>query len=279
MTLACRDPAKAKAAVQSICDSIVRFDKRVADRVNWDQLELSDIESIDAFAARQTEPLHMLVNNAGAILPTKQVIHGVDACMMANHLGPTLLTWRLAHLLAQAGTPDRQARIVLVSSRLEKNGSVESWCEQPSVACAGGNYSGFGAYATSKQANLHINYELSRILEGTNITTNAVTPGMVNSQLGRFNWWYPLSWPLRQLLLKSCKQGAIPSVHCASDPSIEGISGEYFGLDKSGDVVRVQSSDKSRDEQLNKKVWAMSDKLLGSQWLKVQQSLLQVKPE
>lgn len=281
VTLTCRDPVKAQAAVEFICVSVQSFDSRVAERVNWDTLELSDTRSINDFVDRQYEtegPLHVLVNNAGAIHPDQHLVDGVDGCMMANHLGPTLLTWRLTPLLAKAGTPDRQARIVHVSSRLEKNGAVELWCREPSSACKG-KYSGFAAYATSKQANLHLSYELSRILEGTNITSNAVTPGMVNSQLGRFNWWYPLSWPLRKLFLRSSSEGAIPSVYCASSPYIEGVSGAYFGAAKGGVVERLQSSARSRDERLNKQVWAVSDQLLGAPWHQVQPLISRNEPK
>eukprot|EP00658_Telonema_sp_P-2_P010177 TRINITY_DN13830_c0_g1_i8.p1 TRINITY_DN13830_c0_g1~~TRINITY_DN13830_c0_g1_i8.p1 ORF type:complete len:151 (-),score=16.49 TRINITY_DN13830_c0_g1_i8:300-752(-) len=116
---------------------------------------------------------------------------------------------------------------------------------------------------TELQANLHFTYELSRRLTGQQIAVFGVTPGMVNTQLGRFNWWYGLVAPLRALLLRSPAIGAAPSVHCATSIDLEGVTGKYFGASKHGLVQEVVSSTASRNQTLNKQLWECSNSLLG----------------
>jgi len=182
--------------------------------------------------------------------------------MLVNHIGPVFLTTRLLPLLQQDTGSPRTARIVNVASRLEKMGQVAVWCEHPSDACGGKPYSTMKAYGTSKQANLHFTYELSRRLAGQPVCVNAVTPGMVNTQLGRFHWWYPLTAPLRWALLRSPAHGALPSVHCAADPDMDGVSGKYFGATKDNLVEEVLSSEASQDAELSKVLWDRTEKLL-----------------
>ena len=131
VTLACRDLSKAANAVAAIVRDVQPHDSQVAGRVQAAQLELSDQQSVHRFADQlQTlnQPVHVLVNNAGAIMTKQTTVEGIDRTMAVNHLGPSLLTMRLMPLLRQGSTPRRSARIVNVSSRLEKNGAIAEWC-------------------------------------------------------------------------------------------------------------------------------------------------------
>ena len=71
-----RDLAKAHAALAGLAG------------VTIDELDLAKPATIDAFAARVTEPVHLLVNNAGimAVLLARDA-RGLEAQLAVNHVG------------------------------------------------------------------------------------------------------------------------------------------------------------------------------------------------
>ena len=80
------------------------------------QLDLNDMDSVRAFAARWGDrPLHVLINNAGIMALPKHTVSdtGVEMQMNVNHMGHFLLTGLLLPNL-RASAP---SRVVDVSSR------------------------------------------------------------------------------------------------------------------------------------------------------------------
>lgn len=76
-------------------------------------LDLTDLDSVRAFAAAWDGPLHILVNNAGVMAaPETRTAQGYELQFATNHLGHFALATGLHGALAAAGG----ARIVSVSS-------------------------------------------------------------------------------------------------------------------------------------------------------------------
>ena len=73
---------------------------------------------------------------------------------MTNYLGPFALSLRLLPVLARSGTVAEPARVVTVSSRLEKKGSLDFFAPQGHEDVVTREYSAFKAYGTSKLANM-----------------------------------------------------------------------------------------------------------------------------
>jgi retinol dehydrogenase-12 len=97
------------------------------------------------------------------------------------------------------------------------------------------NYSANKAYRQSKIANILFTKELKKRLEGTNVTVVSLHPGVVRTELSRYEkeglgWLAPIIrssiYPLWWVLTKSPKQGSQTSIHCAVDSSI--INGAYY---------------------------------------------------
>jgi hypothetical protein len=109
VTLAVRD----LAAGQRTAADITATTANTAIHVS--RLDLADQDSIAAFAAGWSTPLHLLVNNAGVMaLPDRQLTSkGWEMQFAVNHLGHFALALGLHDALAAAGG----ARIVSVSSR------------------------------------------------------------------------------------------------------------------------------------------------------------------
>lgn len=63
---------------------------------------------------------------------------------------------------------------------------------------------------------------------GTGVTTYAVHPGIVRSELARHSFLCCLCWRLFSYFLKSVQEGAQTSLHCALAEGLEPLSGKYF---------------------------------------------------
>jgi hypothetical protein len=67
------------------------------------------------------------------------------------------------------------------------------------------------------------------------------------------------------LVLQSPAMGALPVLRAATDSAAEG--GQYYGPDgfaeQRGHPKLVQSSAKSHDEELQRRLWAVSEELTG----------------
>ena len=109
--LACRDIQKAKAAADQI---IAQTENQ---RVEVEYVDLADLDTVRAFAARMNENLKrldLLINNAGIMMcPNWKTKQGFDMQFGVNHLAHFLLTISLIDLIKKTAS----SRIINVSSR------------------------------------------------------------------------------------------------------------------------------------------------------------------
>jgi NAD(P)-dependent dehydrogenase (short-subunit alcohol dehydrogenase family) len=185
-------------------------------------LDLGDLDSVRACAEEflaTGAPLHCLINNAGMAGSRGLTQSGFELHFGTNHVGPFLLTQLLTDRLVES-VP---ARIVNVSSEghyAAKGIDFEAVREPTRTR------TGFPEYCVSKLANLLHAQELSRRLDGTGVTTYALHPGTVASDI-----WRRVPWPIRPLMklrMRSPEEGAQTSIHCATAPELENESGRYY---------------------------------------------------
>jgi NAD(P)-dependent dehydrogenase (short-subunit alcohol dehydrogenase family) len=101
-------------------------------------------------------------------------------------------------------------------------------------------------------------YELARRLRGTRVTATVLHPGVVRSGFG-------VEDPGRiqrvitpfMGLLKSPEQGAQTSIHLASAPEVEGVTGQFFANRRPR-----KSSRRSYDEADARRLWEVSAELV-----------------
>ncbi|XP_069061186.1 polyprenol dehydrogenase [Pleurodeles waltl] len=203
-------------------------------------------------------PLHVLINNAGVMLvPERKTVDGFEEHFGLNYLGHFLLTNLLLNSLKEAGTSNHHARVVTVSSATHYVGEL-NLDDLQSSSC----YSPHGAYAMSKLALVLFTYHLQHHLtvEGSYVTANVVDPGVVNTDLYRNVFWAGrlVKWMTAWLFFKTPEEGAATSVYAACTPELEGIGGCYLYNGK-----KIQSSEKSYDEDLQRKLWDASCKMTG----------------
>ncbi len=196
--------------------------------------------------------IDVLVNNVGGYWNTRHVTaDGLERTFALNHLAPFLLTGLLLDRLTQ-GAP---ARVVTVASAAQAMGRIDFDDLQGERS-----YSGSRAYDQSKLANMLFSYELARRLRGSGVTANALHPGMVSTSFGAEDPGriQRLMVPFLRPFMKSPARGAATSIHLASAPDLEQVSGCYFA----GSRPR-RSSARSYDEDVAARLWEVSADLVG----------------
>lgn len=178
---------------------------------------------------------------------------GFEMQFGVNHLGHFLLTNLLLDLLKHSAP----SRIIVVSSRLYKNGHINF----EDLSSKQGYDKAF-AYGRSKLANLLFTCELARRLASSGVTVNALTPGMVRTNLGRHVQIPGLAKPLWKLIswgfFKSPEEGAQTSVYLACSPDVEGVQGKCFA-----DCQPQVLLDKATDMDVARKLWDISEVMVG----------------
>jgi retinol dehydrogenase-14 len=201
----------------------------------------------------QTYPrLDVLVNNVGGYWNTRHVTpDGLEHTFALNHLAPFLLTNLLLDRLKQSAP----ARVVTVASNAQALGRIDFDDLQGERS-----YSGSKAYNQSKLANVLFTYELARRLQSSAVTANALHPGVVRTSFGAEDprGVQRLIIPFARPFMKPPAQGAATSIHLASAPDLEPVTGRYFVNSKP-----KRSSKRSYDEAAAARLWQVSADLVG----------------
>ncbi|XP_058019931.1 dehydrogenase/reductase SDR family member 13-like [Ahaetulla prasina] len=217
-------------------------------------LDLGSLNSVRAFAQTflESEPrLDILINNAG-VFQAGQTADGFDQAFQVNHLGHFLLT----HLLLDRLKRCAPSRVIILSSSAHMFGKIDFRTIHKPVE---GMWKALRSYGSSKLANILHARELAKRLEGTDVACYAVHPGSVRTELGRsFLRWVFRVFGFMKLFRRDCDAGAQTTIYCATEEGIERLTGRYF-VDCRPKVPWPQA----HDDQLAKKLWEFSERLLG----------------
>ena len=246
VVMVCRDKGKGETA-----NAQVRADSGNS-AVELMVADLSSLDSVRKLAAefKQRFPsLHVLDNNAGAILGKCMLTtDGIESTFAINYLSHFLLT----NLLLDKLKVSAPSRVVNVTSDAHFSGHLDFdslRCESP--------YGASRAYSQAKLAQVLFTYELARILKGTGVTVNCVHPGAVrtnwgSSAGGAFGFMMKIVRPF----LASSEKGADGPVYLASSSFPEGVTGKFFSKTK-----EARSSTESYDQGVAERLWKVSDEI------------------
>jgi NAD(P)-dependent dehydrogenase (short-subunit alcohol dehydrogenase family) len=242
-----RNSSKVDAVV-----SRLKADGGQADGFTADLSSKAEICRLSDEIHRAVDHVDVLLNNAGAYITDRRVsVDGYEMTFALNHLNYFMLTGLLLDLL-KTGRP---ARVVNVSSAAHVGGHVNFDDLQSEKG-----YSSWKVYSNTKLMNVLFTYELARRLEGTLVTANALHPGFVATNFGRSNGgFFKPFFGLAQLAAIPPEEGAKTSIHLASSPDVEGVSGKYFS-----ECKPVSSSRESYDRQVADRLWRVSEELTQS---------------
>jgi retinol dehydrogenase 12 len=240
--IACRSLERGQAVIDEIRRSVP------GARVELLELDLGDLNSVRRCATnflRRDLLLHLLINNAGLAGARGLSTSGFEMAFGVNHIGHFLLTQLLLDRLKQSAP----SRIVTVSSRAHTRVDGIEW---ERVIKPTQTATGFKEYGVSKLANLLFSAELGRRLDGTGVTTYALHPGVVASDV-----WREVPWPFRALMkltMISVEEGAKTTLHCATAPELNDETALYYDKCKLKEPTRV-----GQDAQLAAELWRRSE--------------------
>lgn len=271
VVMACRNQAKAKAAVDEITTRTPDASLEVIP------LDLSRLDSVDAFASafKAAHPkLDILANNAGVMFcPRGTTADGFEAHFGTNHLGHFALTGRLMDVIA--ATPG--ARVVTLSSEFAQFGKINLGDLNMERS-----FSRMRAYANSKLANQSFALELDRRLKkaGASAISVGAHPGYsaTNLQSAGLSEGEPDLWArantgfmvfTNAAVAQSAAMGALPTLRGATAPDVEG--GDYYGprgpFNLRGYPGRCRKLPRAKDEATAAALWDKSQEMTGVAYL------------
>ncbi|XP_007439033.1 retinol dehydrogenase 12 isoform X1 [Python bivittatus] len=249
--LACRSREKGQAAAEEI--------RRATGnpQVHLRLLDVSSMASVRDFAGQfleEEKQLHILVNNAGVTgLPFAITAEGLELTFATNVSGAFLLT----NLLLGTMIASAPARIVNVSSfrhycARRVNVKFLTGEEQPKNCSQ--------AYDSTKLMNVIFTTELARRLQGTGVSANVLSPGIVKTEIMRhFSWGARLLFKLCSIFLRNAREGAVSTLYCAVAKEVDGISGKYF--DSNCTLTLPQAL--AREPSVGHRLWDALEKVTG----------------
>lgn len=262
--LGCRNEEKGRNAMSRL-EQFARQGEASIDLAVFDLADLNSVADYSKRALDADKPIDILLNNAGIMAcPLMRTKQGFEQQIGVNHLGHFLLTNNLLPLLEKSAATHQDARIINVASSAHYPGTIDF----NDILWESKEYSKWGAYCQSKLANVMFSYELSRKLQNSGITVNALHPGVVATELGRYlfpsltseeelPWWSKPILSVATSFLLTPEQGAQTSIYLASSPDVAGVTGKYYDASKP-----KTSSNESYDVEKQKKLWELSQELV-----------------
>ncbi|MER7835012.1 SDR family NAD(P)-dependent oxidoreductase [Streptomyces sp. NPDC096040] len=201
------------------------------DRVEVDELDLGDLDSVRGFAERflaSGRTLDFMIDSAGIMAcPETRVGPGWEAQFATNHLGHFALVNRLWPALEPGG-----ARVVSVSSRAHHFSGMR-WDDVQWQH----DYDKWQAYGQAKTANVLFAVHLDRLGQDSGVRAFALHPGGIMTPLQRHipreemverGWIDEQGNFLNPQGFKTPPQGAATQTWAATSPQLAGMGGVYL---------------------------------------------------
>jgi len=261
--LACRSVKKGNEAAADIRRQLNM--NETENNIVVMKLDLASLSSVRLFVEefkRKESRLDILINNAGvAWIGESRTEDGFETTFGVNHLGHFLLTNLLLDMLKSSAP----SRIVIVSS------VAHEWCRYNSKTPGiqfddlmfDAEYSMYFTYFQSKLANVMFSRHLSKLLQGSGVTTYSLHPGYIRTEIGRDltisktpilnQLLYVLSWPF----VRNPTEGAQTQICCAVDENLASDTGKYYS-----DCAEIEPSSESKNEENAQRLWDISVKLV-----------------
>jgi NAD(P)-dependent dehydrogenase (short-subunit alcohol dehydrogenase family) len=224
-------------------------------RIETFQADFSSLTQVQRLAwdiRSRFRSLDVLVNNAGVWHSQRTISKdGFEDTFAVNHLAHFLLTNELHDTLRASGS----ARVVNVSSSMHFRPKSLNWDDLMFEK----RWRGFWVYGHSKLANILFSNELARRWKDLGITSNALNPGNVRSNITRNNVFLNVLHrsPFARMIVMSEAEGAKTSIYVATAPELEGVTGRYF------DKVREAKPNRATaDEEAARRLWERSQEMI-----------------
>jgi NAD(P)-dependent dehydrogenase (short-subunit alcohol dehydrogenase family) len=241
------------------------------DRVEIDQLDLGDLDSVAAFADRllaSGRDIHLAINNAAIMAcPETRVGPGWEAQFATNHLGHFALINRLWPAIQRG-----QGRVVALSSSAHRRSPIR-WDDVQFTT----GYEKWAAYGQAKTANSLFAVHLNALAKDSGIRAFAAHPGgirtplqrhLTNEEMAGFGWTDEAG-NLVADGFKTPEQGASTSLWAATSPQLADKGGVYC---EDCDIAELVAADDpgatgvrpyAVDSEQAARLWTLSAELTG----------------
>jgi len=236
-------------------------------------LDLSSLKAVRKAAAEVNaypEPIHVLINNAAAIINPKFTLteDKLENQFATNHVGPFLFTNLIAPKILAAGSASYTPRVVFVSSGAHTYGKGIDFTdlENPDPA----KYQAFNAYFQAKSANILAAIELSKQSKGK-INAYSLHPGIIFTNINQkpesvgemqaMGFLNADGTPnTKDFQWKTIAQGAATTVVAAFDTRFNDKPGAY--LSDANDAT-ASIAPHSSDPAAAAELWKVTEKIVG----------------
>jgi retinol dehydrogenase 12 len=216
--LATRNKAKTEPIIQDI---IEKTGNKNVEHIEFIADDLASVKNCAQEFLAKKLPLHILMNNAGLAGFSGVSKQGFQNTFAINYLSHFLLTEMLLDKLKESNP----ARIVNVASTGHRAGALYDFEKLREGEHAVVDRVYLQCYADSKLAQVMHTRKLAQILKDSGVTTYALHPGVVASDIWKV---FPsFVQPVMKWFMLSEEQGALTQLYCATEPSLK-ESGKYY---------------------------------------------------
>lgn len=218
-------------------------------------VDISNLDQVRNFAKSIDGDVDLLMNNAGVMGPDFSLsIEGIESQMATNHVGHFLLTKLLWQNLEQAAGP----RVISLSSVVHRRGNLKSLDLEILKGANRNSYDRWQRYADTKLACLFFARELDIRAKqaGSKVLSIAAHPGWAITGLQD-------NFPNRfDAFAQSATEGAQSQI-AAAHWDLTG--GEFVGPSRElwGKPKLIKGSSHSRDLEVAKRLWLLTEELIG----------------
>jgi retinol dehydrogenase 13 len=253
-----RNPQKSESLKQEIeAEFGVICDYKIADLSI-----LSDIFRVSRELAELTQPIDVLIHNAGIYLTKRAVTpDGMEMVFVVHYLSSFIINYTLMPKLKSQKT----ARIIMVGSEAHR---FAAWgLRTDDLMWEKRRYSGLQSYGSAKMAQLLSMIVFNDFFRKTGVTINTMHPGAVKTDTGQENG--PVyKWFKRNFLDRSLKSPDISAealYYLGVAKELEAVSGRFFSL-----TTEEEPAPPALDREVASELWDITIKLA---------SLEEIKPE
>ena len=191
----------------------------------------------------------LILNNSIYRKQRSLTVDGFEEMLAANYLGPFLLTQLLLDRLRASGS----ARIINLTAPTTAQLDLDDLQSER-------HFNSIKTFNATRAANLLFTYELARRLENSNITVNALYPGLVRSEILK-------EAPLLNRLLAwlfaiKSEKAAEEIVSAITGPVLENKHGTFL---RQGE--EIQTADYFLDQRTQQRLWEISERLTDAKYL------------
>jgi len=167
-----------KKKLEATAKRLERLNSKIAIKTICSDFEKLQ-ETKNAFEQVKNENIDCLINNAGCFSnELKLTIDGFEKTYQVNHLAHFLIT----HMLLDSLIKNAPSKIIVVASMAHAN-SVDF------KAIEKGNFpKAYEAYSVSKLCNILFAFKMAKELRDSNVSVNALHPGVINTKLLIEGW-------------------------------------------------------------------------------------------